>query len=67
MDLNERVDRLLHDAEHAKAGATFAAMMHDDYNARQLANKSQNLLNEALALDPQHTAPAWSETDMEVP
>jgi hypothetical protein len=63
-----QVDQLLHDAEHADAGAAFARMLvgrlasaKDD--AEQLIAKRDALLAEANALDPQHSAACWSETE----
>lgn len=49
---NQQVDRLLHDAEHAHGGAQMADMMRDATSARELREKRDRLLAEALALDP---------------
>lgn len=64
--MHDRVDRLLHDAEHADSGAEFARRMvviqpdNDAHRAaaHDLTAKRDRLLAEALALDPQRTAPA---------
>lgn len=63
---NERVDRCLHEAEHAQSGAQMAEQMRDEYHARQLRNKRDNLIREALEVDPKRTAPAWEETWLEI-
>jgi hypothetical protein len=63
-DLHGRVDRLLHDAERAKGGSGFAAMMRDSQSAAELNAKYQSLLAEANRVDPSHAAPAWSEADV---
>lgn len=71
----QQVDRLLHDAEHADSGAAFARHMagmqpHNRQHrqaAEELAAKRDRLLAEALALDPERTAPAWEETTLTIP
>jgi len=63
-DLHGRVDRLLHDAERAKGGGEFAALMRDSQHAAELKAKYQSLLAEANRIDPSHGAPAWSEADV---
>lgn len=62
---NESVDRLLHDAEHAHNGAGMAAMMRDAKAERELYEKRDRLVREALALDPKREAPAWDDADCE--
>lgn len=68
-DRDGKVDRLLHDAEHAKSGARFARMLigriasaADD--AKDLDEKVARLVAEANRLDPDHAAPAWKEADV---
>lgn len=66
---NAKVDRLLHDAEHAKSGAMMARMMvgridNAAQDARDLMTKYHHLLNEAQSIDPTREAPAWSEADV---
>lgn len=63
-EMHEKVDRLLHDAEHADSGAMMAGVMKDDAAFSRLHAKKVSLLAEANALDPEHTAPAWSEADV---
>jgi hypothetical protein len=70
--LHTKIDRLLHDAENADSGASFALMMaeSDPSNPthkrmhRELSAKRDQLLGKALALDPDRSAPAWSETTL---
>ena len=69
------VNRLLHDAEHADSGASFAALMYrrdplnkDHLEAMEaLQAKRDRLIAEALALDPDRTDDAWEETTLEIP
>lgn len=60
----QKIDRLLHDAEHAEAGETFARMIGHVFEAQTLRSKADHLIAMANTLDPEHTAPAWSETDV---
>lgn len=62
----KEIDRLLHDAEHAKAGADFAKMMGHLFEMNTLASKCAHLTAMANTLDPEHTAPAWEETTLDV-
>ena len=59
-DRDEKIDRLLHDAEHAESGAQMADMMRDRPNALLLYEKARKLRADALALDPKKEAPAWT-------
>ena len=60
---DEKIDRLLHDAEHADSGAMMAGVMQDHEAKRRLIAKAANLRAQALALDPERTAPSWEEDD----
>jgi hypothetical protein len=57
----DKVDRLLHDAERAGVGSAMARMLGDGPAERRLATKRDKLYAAALALDPEKTAPAWEE------
>lgn len=61
-DVNERVDRLLHDAEHKDAGAMMARMMKDLAAVDEFLTARDLLVAEAHIVDPTHAAPAWQET-----
>lgn len=66
---NAKVDRLLHDAEHAKSGAMMARMMVGRIegaaeDAERMMAKYHALLNEAQSIDPRNEAPAWEEADV---
>lgn len=56
-----KVDRLLHDAEHADSGARMAGMMCDYPAKKKYEAKRRRLIAEAHALDPQHRCDAWEE------
>lgn len=57
---NAKIDRLLHDAEHADSGAMMAGMMRDFAAEQRYRAEQRRLLDEANRLDPKHTAPAWN-------
>jgi hypothetical protein len=59
---DEKVDALLHDAEHAHGGAQFADMVRDTANAKALRAKRDRLYAKALKLDPKQEAPCWDES-----
>ncbi len=68
-EMHEKIDRLLHDAEHALSGERMALMMVGRIptaaeDARKLRDRYHALMNEARSLDPKETAPAWSEADV---
>lgn len=63
-EIHAKVDRLLHDAEHAKSGAMMAEMMRDGEAAQRLRAKHAALLNEAHSIDPKETASAWADADV---
>jgi hypothetical protein len=63
-EIHAKVDRLLHDAEHAKSGAVMAGMMGDAEAVTRLRAKHAALLNEAHAIDPKETASAWADADV---
>lgn len=58
---DEKVDRLLHDAEHALSGSKFAASIGHVGPAKELLAKHDRLVAQAQAADPAHKAPAWIE------
>jgi hypothetical protein len=58
-----KVDQLLHDAEHAEAGAGFANRIGHHGEAANMVRKSIRLRDEAKALDPEMKAPAWAEDE----
>lgn len=60
-DTEEKVDRLIHDADRAAAGADFARKMGDGKAATELYDKATRLAQEADALDPDRKSPAWKE------
>lgn len=60
-ELHEKIDRLLHDADHTESGAMMARVMRDRGAELSCIEKAAALLGEANRLDPQHTAPAWEE------
>lgn len=66
-ELDEKLDRIFHDAENADAGLDMAIMMlrldksnrmHLDAG-RDLQAKRNGLVAEAAALDPERTSPTW--------
>ena len=70
-ELDEKIDELLHDAEHAEAGANFAAMMalqdSDDPTYAQdrdeLLAKAKRLREEAAALEAQSCPRSQPQSD----
>ncbi len=64
LDVNERVDRLLHDAEHKDGGAMMARMMKDITAAKEFVVERNRLIAEAIRIDPERAAPAWQETSL---
>jgi hypothetical protein len=60
-DRDRKVDRLLHDAEHADSGAMMAGVMRDHGAQRRFIAKRDNLVAEARALDPKRESPSWVE------
>lgn len=56
---DEQVNRLLHDAQHASSGSSFAHLTGHWQMATELAEKAARLRREAEALDPNRKAPAW--------
>jgi hypothetical protein len=58
-----KVGQLLHDAEHAEAGAEMAIRMRDKVRATNFYRTARKLRSEAIALDPNCEAPAWAEDD----
>lgn len=65
-DLFAKIDRLFHDAERAEGGASMARAMGDDSGADRLSADAKALRDEAHQLDPDHTAPAWTEDEDEL-
>lgn len=70
-ELDEQVNRLLHDAEHALGGADFARMMvgriaSAAQDATSLDAKASALIAKALVLDPARACPAWQECEPRV-
>jgi hypothetical protein len=57
----DAVDRLLHDAGRAHAGAGFADAMRDAEGASELRTKRNRLIQHAISLDPKHESPVWRE------
>lgn len=55
-----KVDRLLHDAEHALSGANFAKSIGHVRPEKELRQKHDRLVAEAQEIDPAHKAPAWA-------
>lgn len=66
--LERRIDRLLHDAEHKDSGAKFARSLrgyqHEEA-AERMERQRDELIAEALRLDPERKAEAWQETSLE--
>lgn len=63
-DRDETIDQLLHDAEHKDAGAEFARRIGHHEPAAEMEAERDDLIGQALALDPQREAPAWGETNL---
>lgn len=63
-DIHKQVDQLLHDAERAGSGAEMANMLGDNAAWGRLIKKRKRLIAEAVALDPERTAPAWKESGL---
>jgi len=61
-DVNGQIDRLLHDAEHASGGASFAYAVGHIKPAEELKRKSIRLLNEAKALYLKSPGSIWPES-----
>lgn len=66
-EVNERIDRLLHDAEHAFAGATFAARMGHASAANGMQIKYRMLHNEAAILYVENPGSEWPECEWPAP
>jgi hypothetical protein len=62
---DEKVDRLLHDAEHAESGARMARIMRDYGMQVEYEKKRDGLIAEAQALDPNREADAWQEATLD--
>lgn len=54
-NLDPETDRLIHDAEHAEAGAEFARYMHDRTGSAKHLSAAQNLDAKARTLRAQAT------------
>lgn len=65
--VNEQIDRLLHDAEHAEGGAMFAARMGDVTHTRSLQNKYRKLRAEAEKLFLDNPGSTWPECQWPAP
>lgn len=59
--IDEKIDRLLHDAERALSGSDFARKVGDIGEANALQDKHDLLVADAQESDPGHKAPAWAE------
>lgn len=66
--IHEQVDRLLHDADRAHRGVVFVGQMarrqpfaKHHTAQRELVRERDRLIREALALDPERSALAWTE------
>jgi hypothetical protein len=66
-EMHDAVDRLLHDAESADAGSAFASRIGHTGPAREMREERDKLIDDAINLDPQQTAPAWQETRLTIP
>jgi hypothetical protein len=61
-EIEERVDRLLHDAEHKESGAVFCeTLVREPDRAREFRAERDALIAEAERLDPGHTTRAWKD------
>jgi hypothetical protein len=58
----ERVDRLLGDAEGSDNAAMKAGMLGDMESRRRFINQRENYLAEANEVDPEHTCTAWKHS-----
>ncbi len=61
--VNQRIDRLLHDAEHAQSGASMAAQMGDHKYAREAVKRRDAHLSEARRLYAANTGATWPDEE----
>ena len=69
-EIERKVDRLLHDAEHKQAGAEFARSLRRVEHieaAKRMERRRDELIAEALKLDPDQTCEAWQDLDLPLP
>jgi len=59
--IDDQINQLLHDAEHADAGAAFATSLRDHESAARMLAKAQSLWDEAMKLDPKRSSHRWNE------
>lgn len=60
-EVNEKIDRLLHDAEHAESGARMARMMGDAGFVVEATRRCQSLIDEAVTLYRANPGAEWPE------
>lgn len=66
-DINEQIDRLLHDAEHATSGAIFAARLGHAAPAMKLQNQYRSLRAKAEKLYLDNPGSIWPECEWPAP
>ncbi len=66
-DVNEKIDRLLHDAEHAASGAVFAARIGHTIPAKEMQEKYRALKAEADKLFLDNPGAEWPDCEWPKP
>ena len=66
-DINEKIDRLLHDAEHAASGAIFASRIGHVAPAKELQDKYRRLYEEAVTMFLAHPNAVWPDCEIKAP
>lgn len=61
-DIDDKLNELLHDAEHAEAGEVMARVMKDAAAVSRFRSKATRLVDKARKLDPQFNSRHWQET-----
>ena len=62
-EIDEQIDRLIHDAQHADSGSQFAATMQHLGMARELKDKRDRLLSQARALHAANPGARWPDPE----
>jgi metallophosphoesterase superfamily enzyme len=63
---DDKLNRILHDAEHAQSGYEFAHMMGHKNPAAELRDKRDRLVREAIAIEPTCSKGSWREVRPEI-
>ena len=61
--VNQEIDRMLHDAQHAESGANMAAMMHNKPKAVEFIAKRDRLIAEARLMHAANPGARWPDSE----